>query len=193
MKLAQKMMLIPAGRTPLELSTMSELDQSMSNVVNNKHLSTLEKLSIYSQILKKNLKMEEKLKENNTPSKVSEESKKGETKDITDIKDENSDDELNNMVLVSPVKKERKKNYSKKPNKINKKVKNSEMTPDNRNMKWDSLSFAPRNTRRNTSKLDYSHLYPKDTYDFVGYSPEKTIIDTDGKAFPKRNKKIKIK
>ena len=38
------MMLIPAGRTPLELSTMSELDQSMSNVVNNKHLSTLEKL-----------------------------------------------------------------------------------------------------------------------------------------------------
>ena len=90
---------------------MSELDQSMSNVVNNKHLSTLEKLSIYSQILKKNLKMEEKLKENNTPSKVSEESIKTETKDpeITDIKDENSDDELNNMVLVSPVKNERKK------------------------------------------------------------------------------------
>ena len=67
------------------------------------------------------------------------------------------------------------------------------MTPDNRNMKWDSLSFAPRNTRR-ISKLDYSHLYPKDTYDYVGYSPEKTIIDTDGipkKTFPKRNKKKK--
>ena len=57
--------------------------------------------------------MEEKVKENNTPSKVSEESIKTETKDpeITDIKIENSDDELNNMVLVSPVKKERKKNY----------------------------------------------------------------------------------
>ena len=96
------------------------------------------------------------------------------------------------MVLVSPVKKERKKNYSKKSNKINKKIKNSEKTPDNRNMKWDSLSFAPRNTRR-INRLDYSHLYPKDTYDFVGYSPEKTIIDTDGKELTKRNKKRKIK
>ena len=48
---------------PLEIKTMSELDQSMSNVLNNQELSTMEKLNMYSQILSKNLKLEEKLKE----------------------------------------------------------------------------------------------------------------------------------
>ena len=57
------MMLVPAGRQPLELTTMSELDTAMSNVINNKNLTTLEKINIYSQILKKNLKLEEKFKE----------------------------------------------------------------------------------------------------------------------------------
>jgi len=37
MKLAQKMMLIPAGRTPIEYSNLSELDQAMTNVINNKN------------------------------------------------------------------------------------------------------------------------------------------------------------
>ena len=42
---------------------MSELDTAMSNVINNKNFTTLEKINIYSQILKKNLKLEEKFKE----------------------------------------------------------------------------------------------------------------------------------
>ena len=35
MKLAQKMILVPAGRTPIELSNLTELDKAMSNVINN--------------------------------------------------------------------------------------------------------------------------------------------------------------
>ena len=61
MKLAQKMMLIPAGRTPIEYSNMSELDQAMTNVINNRNLSSLEKINLYSRLLQKNLKMEEKI------------------------------------------------------------------------------------------------------------------------------------
>jgi hypothetical protein len=67
MKLAQKMMLIPAGRTPIEYSNMSELDQAMTNVINNRNLSSLEKINLYSRLLQKNLKMEEKIKANETP------------------------------------------------------------------------------------------------------------------------------
>jgi hypothetical protein len=35
MKLAQKMILIPAGRIPLEYWNLSELDQALTNVKNN--------------------------------------------------------------------------------------------------------------------------------------------------------------
>jgi hypothetical protein len=44
MRLAQKMMLVPAGSVPLEISALSELDQEMTTVINNYKLSTLEKL-----------------------------------------------------------------------------------------------------------------------------------------------------
>ena len=63
MKFARKMMLVPAGRQPLELTTMSDLDTAMTNVINSKNLTTLEKINLYSQILKKNLKIEEKFKQ----------------------------------------------------------------------------------------------------------------------------------
>ena len=63
MKFARKMMLVPAGRQPLELTTMSDLDTAMTNVINSKNLTTLEKINLYSQILKKNLKVEEKFKQ----------------------------------------------------------------------------------------------------------------------------------
>jgi hypothetical protein len=53
MRLAQKMMLVPAGRVPLEISTLSELDQAMTTVINNNKLSTLEKINLYSKILNK--------------------------------------------------------------------------------------------------------------------------------------------
>ena len=43
MKLAQKMILVPAGRTPIEVSNLSELDKAMSNVIKNNKLSPLEK------------------------------------------------------------------------------------------------------------------------------------------------------
>ena len=62
MQLAQKMMLVPAGRVPLEISTLSELDLAMTNVINNKALSNFEKINLYSRILKKNLTLEERLK-----------------------------------------------------------------------------------------------------------------------------------
>ncbi len=61
------MMLISAGRTPIEYSNMSELDQAMTNVINNRNLSSLEKINLYSWLLQKNLKMEEKIKANETP------------------------------------------------------------------------------------------------------------------------------
>ena len=56
MKLAQKMMLIPAGRTPIEYSNLSELDQAMTNVINNKNLSPLEKINLFSKLLQKHSK-----------------------------------------------------------------------------------------------------------------------------------------
>jgi hypothetical protein len=67
MKLPQKMMLIPAGRTPIEYSKMSELDQAMINVINNRNLSSLEEFNLYSRLFPTNLKMEEKIKANETP------------------------------------------------------------------------------------------------------------------------------
>ena len=78
MKLAQKMILVPAGRTPIEVSNLSELDKAMSNVINNNKLSPLEKVNLYSKLLQKNLKMEEKIKANNqqpAPPPIKEESK----------------------------------------------------------------------------------------------------------------------
>jgi hypothetical protein len=63
MKMAQKMMLISAGRTPIEYSNMSEPDQAMKNVINNRNLSSLEKFNLFSRLLQKNLKMEEKKKQ----------------------------------------------------------------------------------------------------------------------------------
>ena len=78
MKLAQKMILVPAGRTPIEVSNLSELDKAMSNVINNNKLSPLEKVNLYSKLLQKNLKMEEKIKANNqqpAPPPIKEEPK----------------------------------------------------------------------------------------------------------------------
>jgi hypothetical protein len=37
MKLAQKMMLIPTGWTPIGYSNISELDQAMKNVMTNRN------------------------------------------------------------------------------------------------------------------------------------------------------------
>jgi hypothetical protein len=70
MKLSQKMMLILAGRVPLEISTVTESDRAMSNVLNNLKLTNLQKINLYGKILKKNLIMEERLKSKNvdTPS-----------------------------------------------------------------------------------------------------------------------------
>ena len=68
MRLAQKMMLVPAGRVPLEISALSELDQAMTTVINNNKLSTLEKINLYSKILKKNFVIEARLKNKNVQS-----------------------------------------------------------------------------------------------------------------------------
>ena len=40
------MMLVPVGRTPLDYANLSELDQAMTNVINNKNLSSLEKINL---------------------------------------------------------------------------------------------------------------------------------------------------
>ena len=62
------MMLLSVGRTPLEYANLSELDQAMTNVINNKNLSSLEKINLYSKLLQKNLKMEQKIKANEIPT-----------------------------------------------------------------------------------------------------------------------------
>ena len=65
MNLSQKMMIVPAGRVPFEISTLSELDKAMSSVLNNQKLSNLQKINLYSKILNKNLIMEERLNSKN--------------------------------------------------------------------------------------------------------------------------------
>ena len=88
MKLAQKMMLVPLGRTPIEVSAMSELDKAMSNVINNNNLSTLEKINLYSQILKRNFKFEENLKNNQQGYRMRDSKEMEEDKIKEEIKEE---------------------------------------------------------------------------------------------------------
>jgi hypothetical protein len=63
MKYATKMMLVPAGRAEPEIETMSGLDKDMSNVLRNNKLTADEKISLYHQILLKNLAVESRLKQ----------------------------------------------------------------------------------------------------------------------------------
>ena len=74
MKLAQKMMLVPAGRPDPEISSLSNLDQAMSNVLNNKNLTNIDKINLYQMILRKNLAVEARLRQKsvNIPNKPDE-------------------------------------------------------------------------------------------------------------------------
>ena len=63
MKFSQKMMLVPAGRPAPEISELSALDQAMSNILNNRSISNVEKLNLYKKVLRKNLAMETNLKQ----------------------------------------------------------------------------------------------------------------------------------
>ena len=127
MKFMQKMLLVPAGRVPLEISTMSDLD--LTNVINNKNLTAHEKISQYSRILKKNLTIEENLWGKNSVNEVSNDEHSKNAKQIKvepkiepiiDVKkeeekivnDENEDIDLSELFKMEPeidVKKEKKK------------------------------------------------------------------------------------
>ena len=63
MKFANKMVLVPAGRAEPEFDTLSVLDQAMANILKNKSLSTIEKISLYQQVLQKNMAVEARLKQ----------------------------------------------------------------------------------------------------------------------------------
>jgi hypothetical protein len=101
MNLSQKMMFVPAGRVPLEISTLSELDKAMSSVLNNQKLSNLQKINLYSKILNKNLIKEERLKSKNvdTQSVLKPENIKNEA--IKQEIYENKLDILNKRILKS--------------------------------------------------------------------------------------------
>ena len=129
MKFMQKMLLVPAGRVPLEISTMSDLDKAMTNVINNKNLTAHEKISLYSRILKKNLTIEENLWGKNSVNEVSNDEHSKNAKQIKVepkiepiidvkkeeekiVKDENEDIDLSELFKMEPeidVKKEKKK------------------------------------------------------------------------------------
>ena len=66
MNLSQKMMLVPAGRPAPEVSELSALDQAMSNILNNRNISNIEKINLYQKVLRKNLAMENNLNQKYT-------------------------------------------------------------------------------------------------------------------------------
>ena len=127
MKFMLKMMLVPAGRVPLEISTMSDLDKAMTNVINNKNLTSHEKISLYSRILKKNLTIEENLQGKNSINEILNDNqvKKAEIAEpkiepTTEIKkdvEEDEDIDLSELFKMEPeidVKKEIKKKKKKR-------------------------------------------------------------------------------
>ena len=126
MKFMLKMMLVPAGRVPLEISTMSDLDKAMTNVINNKNLTSHEKISLYSRILKKNLTIEENLQGKNSINEIlndnqvkKEEIAEPKIEPTTEIKkdvEEDEDIDISELFQMEPeidVKKEIKKKKKK--------------------------------------------------------------------------------
>ena len=221
MKLAQKMMLVPLGRTPIEVSAMSELDKAMSNVINNNNLSTLEKINLYSQILKRNFKFEENLKNNQQGYRMRDSKEMEEDKIKEEIKEEKEDDinttlssvvsmdvdDLNKNItnettnFLSDVKREPEKKIqkTKKKNKKNfwklkKQKKDSTFkTPSNVNLKWENLE-PKKPPKRNVKKNLFDHNYPQHTYTNVGYSPDDIQFDERGNEYKlseKNKRKVK--
>jgi len=161
MKLAQKMMLIPAGRTPIEYSNMSELDQAMTNVINNRNLSSLEKINLYSRLLQKNLKMEEKIKANETP--VPEIPPK---EAVATVKQEP-------VEPSKPPSKRKEKDYKfvrvkkVKKEEVDKNMDISDLFNESV-IDWESASSikSPKYKTRN-NKIDYEYKYPSKDYSNV--------------------------
>jgi hypothetical protein len=63
MKFANKMMLVPAGRSEPEFNELNTLDREMANILENKDLTSFEKINLYHQILQKNLAVESRLRQ----------------------------------------------------------------------------------------------------------------------------------
>ena len=151
MQLAQKMMLVPAGRVPLEISTLSEFDQAMTNVINNKALSNFEKINLYSRILKKNLTLEERLKGKTIDSLAKEPEipiKKKIKKEIKRkiAKIEDTDIDISSLFDETIEEKSdivRTDDIEESPEAI---------------VVWDPIS------RRARKPLSYEHIYPSSTY-----------------------------
>lgn len=181
MKLAQKMMLIPAGRTPIEYSNLSELDQAMTNVINNKNLSPLEKINLYSKLLQKNLKMEEKLKANENPEgKIENPTQQvGQiVKKEPDIKEESFSKTKNDMNAVEakqPSKRKEKDYHYVKVKKPKQKEKDENMDISsifNESLtNWESAPPTTKSpsykTRKN--KLNFNFKYPSEDYTNVPF------------------------
>ena len=207
MKFAEKMMLVPAGRLPLEVSSLTELDQAMTNVINNKSLSTLEKINLYSRILKKNLLIEERLKGKSAEARVRETQsdikneptiekmdikiENASTPDLvdevkTDIKKENDMDiNVNDInlrkVLSSPNFTEIVKKNVSLDNPENHRLLDKETTKKSDKTPINppiNWEKIPYNLRNKS--ISYEHIYPQQNYTNVGtsfYSPKETDIN----------------
>ena len=200
MKFARKMMLVPAGRQPLELTTMSDLDTAMTNVINSKNLTTLEKINLYSQILKKNLKIEEKFKQIQ-PNVVPESFNVKTETNVEQLKEEEEVDQNvqkdQEEVYVSPELVPVKLDYASALKSISTsafksipKQTQKALTIKSKEIKWDSLEDAPKATRIRRV-LNFEHKYPNDKYTHVGetYSPDNVEYDQDGNEYIKTHLK----
>ena len=64
MEITKKMMLVPAGRPNASIEKMTELDKQMTAILKNDKLSTLEKIKLYHQVLRRNIEIENRVEQN---------------------------------------------------------------------------------------------------------------------------------
>ena len=57
-------MLVPAGRPNASIEKMTELDKQMTAILKNDKLSTLEKIKLYHQVLRRNIEIENRVEQN---------------------------------------------------------------------------------------------------------------------------------
>jgi hypothetical protein len=165
----------------------------MTTVINNNKLSTLEKINLYSKILKKNFVIEARLKNKNvqsipttkesTPVKMEQELKEEPTDDSEIRKMDSSNPEediLDLSQIFEPVKQSFSEIVKSSPSKnkeVVKKLVNSgkkfgEKLNDSdiktpKQIKWESIPKTPYNTRKR-SFLSYCHKYPSNQFVNVG-------------------------
>ena len=194
MNLSQKMMLVPAGRPAPEVSELSALDQAMSNILNNRNISNIEKINLYQKVLRKNLAMENNLNQKYTKQERKKTRKPDSSFNKDDSIDYTGDEELVinepeikqeiEPMIVSPLtestpklsKNLKTKNESKasltnssKTSVIKKDYKIINSAPEIRKYNLNpkcTNRWAPY-CLRNKRSPDYEHIYPASDYEAV--------------------------